>query len=104
MTELKVALYRAGSLPEEPGEQICPAAEDCGGGEEARQRVGAVQNGEEEAEEKLSGRHAQAAADRGRDEPVPSEEGEEAHAAGLGHHRRCVQGVLRQRVAPLFFS
>ena len=77
-----------GPVSEEPGEPIRPAAEDCGGSQEAGQRGGAVQDGEEEAEEKLSGRHAQAAAGEGRDEPVPHQEGEEAHPEGLAHHRR----------------
>lgn len=29
---LELLVFCAGSLPEEPGEQICPAAKDCGGG------------------------------------------------------------------------
>lgn len=47
-----------------------------------------MQDGQEETEEKLSGCHAQTAADRGRDEPVPNQEGKEAHTEGLGDHRR----------------
>ena len=42
---------------------------------------------EEEAEEELSGRHAQTPAGGGRDEPVQDQEGEEAHAESLAHHR-----------------
>lgn len=85
-------VFCAGSLLEKPGEQICPAAKDCGGGQETCKWVRTVQNGQEEEEEKLFGCHAQAPADRGWDEPVQSQEGKEAHTAGLSDHRRYGAG------------
>lgn len=76
-----------GSVPEEPGESFCPATEDRGSGEKAGVRTRNRQNGEEEAEEELPGCHAEASGDRGRDEPLPCEEGKETHAESLADHR-----------------
>lgn len=83
-----VCVVCAGPLPEEPGEQVCTAAEDRGSGEKAGGRERPQQDGEEEEAAELPGRHAEAAGDRGRDEPVPHQEGKEAHPEGLPYHSR----------------
>ena len=78
----------AGPLPEELGEQVCPAAEDRGGCQEAGYRTRPQQDGEEEEAEELPGRHAEAPGDRGRDEPVPHQERQEAHPESFSDHSR----------------
>lgn len=58
-------MFCLGSIPEEPGESFCSAAEDRGSGEKAGVGTRHRQNGEEEAEEELPGCHAETSGDRG---------------------------------------
>ena len=78
--------YTPGPAPEEPGEPLRAAAEVRGGLHEAGQRGRPGQDGEEEAEEQLPGRHEDAAEHGGRDQRLPQDDGPEAYPEGLADY------------------
>lgn len=84
--------FSVGPKPEESREQVCPAAENCGSSHQTVQRRGSRQDGEEEAEKQLFGRHEDTGRYREGNQRLQDEEGKETHPEGLADHsrwRRC---------------